>query len=223
MSYWRAVAAIVAKDLTVERRSKETLSAMLIFALMVVVIFDFAFDVRVEDPYQIAPGVLWVAIAFAGVLGFNRSFIMEREGGCIEGLVLTPVDRSAIYMGKFSGNILFMFIMEILILPVFAILFDVAVLNPSLWLIIALGTVGFTAVGTMFAAMAVTTRAREILLPILLFPIAVPVIVASTQATARILDQQALSDAYIWLRLLVAFDIISMVLALLGFEYVLEE
>jgi len=223
MSYWRAVVAIVAKDLTIERRSKETLSAMFVFALMVVVIFDFALDLRVENAHQIAPGVLWVALTFAGVLGFNRSFIMERESGCMEGLVMTPVDRSAIYMAKFLGNTLFMFIMEVLILPIFAILFDVAVLNPSLWLVIALGTAGFTAMGTLFAAMAATTRAREIMLPILLFPITVPVIVASTQATARILDQQTLSDTYTWLRLLVAFDIISIVLALLGFEYVLEE
>ena len=223
MSYWRALVAIVAKDLTIERRSKETLSAMFVFALMVVVIFDLAFDLRVENAHQIAPGVLWVALTFAGVLGFNRSFIMERESRCMEGLVMTPVDRSAIYMGKFLSDILFMFIMEVLILPIFAILFDVAVMNPSLWLVIALGTAGFTAMGTLFAAMAATTRAREIMLPILLFPITVPVIVASTQATARILDQQTLSDTYTWLRLLVAFDIISIALALLGFEYVLEE
>jgi len=223
MTFWRAVSAIIAKDLTIELRTKETLSAMLIFALMIVVIFDFAFDLHPENTCEIAPGVLWVAFSFAGVLGFNRSFITEGEGDCIEGLVLTPADRSAIYMGKFLGNVLFMLVMESMILPIFAVLFGVPVLNPSLWLTIVLGTTGFAAVGTLFAAMAVTTGARDTMLPLLLFPVAVPVIVASTQATGQILGSQGLSEARTWLRLLLAYDIVSIVLALLGFEYVLEE
>ncbi len=223
MRFWRGVAAIVAKDVAAELRSKETLSAMFIFALMVVVIFNFAFELRVENVRQIAPGVLWVAFAFAGILGLNRSFVLEREGGCIEGLMLTPVDRSAIYMGKLVGNVLFMLVMEAFILPIFAVLFDVPILNPALWLVIILGTIGFAAVGTLLAAMAVNTRVREIMLPILLFPIAVPVIIASTRSTGQILDGLPLSETYTWLRLLLAFDIIFTVIALLGFEYVLEE
>jgi len=223
MRFWRGVAAIVAKDVAAELRSKETLSAMFIFALMVVVIFNFAFELRVENVRQIAPGVLWVAFAFAGILGLNRSFVLEREGGCIEGLMLTPVDRSAIYVGKLVGNVLFMLVMEAFILPIFAVLFDVPILNPALWLVIILGTIGFAAVGTLLAAMAVNTRAREIMLPILLFPIAVPVIIASTRSTGQILDGLPLSETYTWLRLLLAFDIVFTVIALLGFEYVLEE
>lgn len=223
MSAWRAVMAIVAKDVAAELRSKETLSTLLVFALMVVVVFNFAFELRVENVHQIAPGVLWVAFTFSGVLALNRSFVLEREEDCIEGLRLTPVDRGVIYVGKFLGNTLFMLAAEACILPLFAVLFDVSVLNPALWLIVVLGTVGFAAVGTLFAAMAVNTRAREAMLPLLLFPIAVPVLIAATKATGQALDGQALSEIYSWLRLLVAFDLIFTILAWLGFEYVLEE
>ena len=223
MSAWRAIKAIVAKDVAAELRSKETLSTLLIFALMIVVIFNFAFELRVENVRQIAPGVLWVAFTFAGILALNRSFVVEREEGCIEGLRLTPVDRGAIYLGKFLGNTLFLLVTEACILPIFAVLFDVSILNPALWLIVVLGTVGFVAVGTLFAAMAVNTRAREAMLPLLLFPIAVPVLIAATKATGQVLDGQSLSEIASWLRLLLAFDIIFIVIAWLGFEYVLEE
>jgi heme exporter protein B len=223
MSAWRAIMAIVGKDVAAELRSKEALSTLLIFALMIVVVFNFAFELRVENVRQIAPGVLWVAFTFAGILALNRSFVVEREEGCIEGLRLTPVDRGAIYLGKFLGNTLFLLVTEACILPIFAVLFDVSVLNPVLWLIMVLGTVGFVAVGTLFAAMAVNTRAREAMLPLLLFPIAVPVLIAATKATGQVLDGQPLAEAYSWLRLLLAFDIIFIVIAWLGFEYVLEE
>lgn len=223
MNAWRAIMAIVAKDVAAELRSKETLSVLLVFALMVMIVFNFAFELRVENVRQIAPGVLWVAFTFSGVLALNRSFIVEREEGCIEGLRLTPVDRGVIYAGKFLGNTLFMLAADTCILPVFAVLFDISILNPVLWLIVVLGTVGFAAVGTLFAAMAVNTRAREAMLPLLLFPIAVPVLIAATKATSQALDGQALSEVYSWLRLLVAFDLIFIVIAWLGFEYVLEE
>jgi heme exporter protein B len=223
MSAWRAVVAIVAKDVAAELRSKETLSTLLVFALMIVLVFNFAFELRVDNVRQIAPGVLWVAFTFAGVLALNRSFIIEREEGCIEGLRLTPVDRGVIYLGKFLGNTLFMLVAEACILPVFAVLFDVSILYPALWLIVVLGTVGFVAVGTLFAAMTVNTRAREAMLPLLLFPITVPVLIAATKSTGQVLDGQPLSEVYSWLRLLLAFDIIFTVIAWLGFEYVLEE
>jgi heme exporter protein B len=223
MSAWRAVVAIVAKDVAAELHSKETLSTLLVFALMIVVVFNFAFELRVDNVRQIAPGVLWVAFAFAGVLALNRSFVVEREEGCIDGLRLTPVDRGAIYLGKFLGNTLFMLVAEACILPVFAVLFDVSILQPTLWLIVLLGTVGFVAVGTLFAAMTANTRAREAMLPLLLFPIAVPVLIAATKSTGQVLDGQSLPEVYSWLRLLLAFDIIFTVIAWLGFEYVMEE
>jgi len=223
MRSWCSVAAIVAKDVAAELRSKETLSSMFIFALLVVVMFNFAFELRVDNVRQIAPGVLWVAFAFAGVLGFNRSFVLERENGCIEGLMLLPVERSTIYLGKFLGNVLFMLIAEALILPIFSVLFDLSILHPLLWLVVALGTVGLAAAGTFLAAMAVNTRAREIMLPILLFPVTVPVMIAATKATGQILDGRPVAELYAWLRLLLAFNLVFTLLAFLGFEYVLEE
>lgn len=223
MSAWRAVMAMVAKDVAAELRSKETLSSLLVFSLMIVVVFNFAFELRVENVRQIAPGVLWVAFTFAGILALNRSFVVEREDGCIEGLRLTPVDRGVLYLGKFLGNTLFLLVTEACILPIFAVLFDVSILSPVLWLIVVLGTGGFVSVGTLFAAMAVNTRAREAMLPLLLFPIAVPVLIAATKATGQVLDGQSLTEVYSWLRLLLAFDIIFIVIAWLGFEYVLEE
>ncbi len=223
MSYWRGMAAMVAKDVLAELRSKETLSAMLLFALMVAVTFNLALELRVDNVLQIAPGLMWVAFVFAGVLGLNRSFAAEQECECIEGLMLTPVDRSAIYVAKSVSNTLFMLTVEALFLPVFAILFRVPVLSPALWLIVFLGTVGFASAGTLFAAVAMNSRAREILLPLLLLPIVVPVLTAATRSTAQILDGQALAEYAPWLRLLLAFDIISVVIAVLSFEYVIEE
>jgi heme exporter protein B len=223
MNFWRGIIAILRKDVLTELRSKETVSTLSVFALLVVVIFNFAFELRVDNVRQIAPGVLWVALAFAGVLAFNRSFLLEREGGCMEGLRLMPMERSVIYVGKLLANILFMLLAEAIILPIFAALFDVPILNAALWMVIVLGTIGFAAAGTLFAAMAVNTRAREVMLPILLFPIAVPVLIASTKSTAQILDGQPLFEIYAWIRLLLAFDVIFIVLALLSFEHVLEE
>jgi heme exporter protein B len=223
MSYWRGVTAMVSKDLMAELRSKEALSAMLLFALMVAVTFNLALELRVDNVMQIAPGLMWVAFAFAGVLGLNRSFAAEQESDCIEGLMLTPVDRSAIYVAHGISNTLFMLTAEVLFLPVFGILFRVPVWSPALWLVVFLGTVGFASAGTLFAAVAMNSRAREILLPLLLLPIVVPVLTAATRATAQVLDGHALAESAPWLRLLLAFDIISTVIAVLCFEYVIEE
>jgi heme exporter protein B len=223
MTHWRGSLGIVAKDVATEMRSKEALGAMLVFALLVMVIFNFALELRVDNIRQIAPGILWVAFAFAGTLGFNRSFASERENACIEGLVLALTDPSIIYLGKLLGNILFMSVAEACVLPVFAALFDVPILNPALWLVIFLGTVGLCAVGTLFAVMAVSSRAREVILPLLLFPVAVPLIIAAVKATGQILDGQRLSETFVWLRMMLAFDVVFTVLAFLGFEYVVEE
>jgi heme exporter protein B len=223
MSYWRGIAALVAKDVLAELRSKEALSAMLLFALMVAVTFNLALELRIDNVLQVAPGLMWVAFVFAGVLGLNRSFAAEQESGCIEGLMLTPTDRSSIYVSKCISNTLFMLTAEALFLPVFAILFRVPVSSPALWLVVLLGTVGFASAGTLFAAVAMNSRAREILLPLLLLPIVVPVLTAATRSTALILDGQSLAAYAPWLRLLVAFDIISVVISVLSFEYVIEE
>ncbi len=223
-SYLRKILAIVAKDVATELRTKEMVSAMFVFSLLVILIFNFAFDLRAENQQAVAPGVLWVAIAFAGMLGLNRSFVLERDRGVLDGLLLAPIDRSAIYFGKMIGNVLFISVVEIIVLPVFMILFNqpVAVL-PWLVGVVILGTIGFASVGTLFSAMAVHTRAREVLLPIMLFPVVVPVMLAAVRLTAAILDRTPFEDVSHWLTLLVVVDAIFIAASFMLFEYVVEE
>jgi heme exporter protein B len=221
--YLGKVGAIVAKDLAAELRTKEILTSMLVFAFLVVVIFNFSFELRNVDMAALGPGILWVSFTFAGILGLNRAFALEKDRGCLEGLMLTPVDRSAIYLGKVTGTFLFMVVMEAVALPIFGILNDVPVFKPALVPVILLGTLGFVAVGIPFAAMAANTRTREVMLPILLFPMVVPVIIASVKATGAVLADQPLSTVSEWLTLLVAYDVIFLVICFLTFELVLEE
>ena len=224
MSYLRKVLAIVAKDVAAELRTREMLSSMFVFSLIVILIFNFAFDLRAENQKTLAPGVLWVAIAFAGMLGLSRSFIMEKDRGSMEGLLLTPVDRSAIYLGKMLGNVLFITVVEIIILPIFMVLFNLpADVLPPLLGVMILGTIGFAGVGTLFSAIAVHTRAREVLLPILLFPVVIPVLLAAVKLTAAILDGVPFAEVRNWFSLLVAFDLIFLALSFILFDYVMEE
>ena len=163
MSYLRKIAAIVWKDVVAELRTKEMFSAMFVFAVLTVVIFNFAFDLRVsgERVRQVAPGALWVAFAFSGVLGLNRAFVLERDRGCLEGLLLAPVDHTAIYFGKMLSTLAFMLVVEALTLPVFTAFFGVSLFDGRLLLVVLLGTLGFAGVGTVLSAMTAQTRARE--------------------------------------------------------------
>jgi heme exporter protein B len=222
-SYLDKVLAIVGKDVAAELRTREVLSSMFVFALLVIVIFNFAFELKVENTGAVAPGVLWVAIVFAGMLGLNRSFITEKDRGCMEGLLLCPVDRSAIYVGKMVGNLLFMAAMEAIVLPVYAAFFNLPVFAPRMLLIVLLGTIGFAAVGTLFSAVAVHTRTREVMLPILLLPVAVPVLVAAVKATGDALASTPPPTEGPWLGVLIGFDVIFLTVAFLTFEYVFQE
>lgn len=223
MQFLRQVLAIVHKDITAELRTKEMFSSMFVFALLTVVIFNFAFALRVADATTIAPGVLWVSVAFAGMLGLNRSFVLEKDRGCLDGLLLAPVDRSAIYFGKMLGNFLFIAIVEAIILPIFSALFNVNLIRPWILLVLLLGTLGFSGVGTLFSAMTVHTRAREVMLPVLLFPVVVPALIAAIKLSAGILDGQAVADMGNWMRLLVAFDVVLIAVSYMTFDYVVEE
>jgi heme exporter protein B len=214
--------AIVRKDLALEKRSREMLSSMFIFGLIVILLFSFSFDLRVERADQVAPGMLWVAFTFAGMLGLARSFVLERDQGCLDGLLLCPVDRSILYIGKMLSNLLFISLTEVIILPLCFALFNLA-FRPLLLPVILLGTIGFSAVGTLVSAMTVHARAREVMLPILLFPIVMPALIAAVKLTAGVLDGQAWSEMRNWLQLLVGFDVIFSVLSYLAFEYIVEE
>lgn len=223
MSYWRAVAAILWKDVRAEMRTKDIFSSMFIFAVLAVVVFNFAFELRVPDMRMVAPGIIWVAVSFAGTLGLNRAFVIEQDRGSLAGLLLAPVDRSAIYFGKMLGNLLFMLVVEVVLLPLVMLFFNLALLTWQHLVVLLLGTVGFAAVGTVFSAMAVNTRAREVLLPILLFPVLVPVLVAGVKMTGGLLDGQSLAEMGNWLRLVVIYDVGFALVAYLTFDYVVEE
>jgi len=223
MSFLRQIVTIVHKDITAELRTKEMFSSMFVFALLAVVIFNFAFELRVADAATIAPGVLWISVTFAGMLGLDRSFVLEKDRGCLDGLLLAPVDRSAIYFGKMLGNFLFITVVEAIILPIFSALFNVNLIQPWILAVLLLGTLGFSGVGTLFSAMTVHTRAREVLLPILLFPVVVPALIAAVKLTAGFLDGRALADMTNWMQLLIAFDIIFVAVSYMTFDYVVEE
>ena len=222
MSFVHKTIAITRKDILSELRTREMLSGMFIFALLVILIFNFAFDLRVDNVQEVVPGALWVTFTFAGVLGLNRSFAPERDQGSLEGLLLSPVDRSSIYLGKTLANVVFMLAIEAIMLPTATVLFDQNLLRPQLLVVVFLGTLGFASVGTLFSAVAVNTRARDVMLPILLLPISIPIIIASVKLTAAILDTGSVTEAGIWWPLLISFDAIFLVVSALIFEYAVE-
>ncbi|MBX5449395.1 heme exporter protein CcmB [Thermogemmatispora sp.] len=219
--FYDQVLAILGKDIRYELRSKQTWLGMGLFALLVFVIFNFAFDLRVENRAAVAPGALWVAFVFASLLGLGRTFAAEREGGSLDRLLLCPVDRRAIYLAKLLGNLLFIAVVELVALPVFAALFSISLFSGELLPIVLLGTLGVAIIGTLFSAMTAVTRARELLLPLLVFPLIVPVVIAAVRATGALM--LVAPNEPPWLGLLVAFDVIFLSLALLTCSYVLEE
>jgi heme exporter protein B len=222
-SYLRALGAIVWKDLAAELRSRELLSAMLVFALLVILIFNFALELDAKTRANVTSGVLWVTFAFAGTLGLNRSMSQEKDRGCLDGLLLAPVDRSAIYFGKALGNLIFMLVVEIIVLPVYSALYNINLFQPGLILVILLGSIGYVAVGTLLASMAVQTRTRDILLPILLFPVVIPVFIAAVKASSGFLQAIPMDEIMPWLNLLVVYDVVFTALSFMVFDYIVEE
>jgi len=221
--FLRSMTAIIWKDLAAELRSRELLSAMLVFALLVILIFNFAMELDAQARESVTAGVLWVTFAFAGTLGLNRSMAMEKDRGCLDGLLLAPVDRSAIYFGKAIGNLIFMLVVEVIVLPVYSILYSVNLFQPGLLLVIILGSIGYTAVGTLLSSMAVQTRTRDILLPILLFPLIIPVLIAAVKASTGFLQGIQMADIIPWINLLIVYDVIFVAIAFMVFDYIVEE
>ena len=203
-SLFRATFAIVRKDLAAEWRSRELFTSMLIFSLLVILIFNFALELDPKTRSNVTAGVLWVTFTFAGTLGLNRSMAVEKDRGCMDGLLLAPVDRSAIYFGKAISNLVFMLVVEAIVLPVYSILYNANLFQPGLLFVILLGSIGYVAVGTLLSAMAVQTRTRDILLPILLFPLVVPVVIAAVKASGGILQGLPLSEIQTWIILITA-------------------
>ncbi|KPL82566.1 cytochrome C biogenesis protein [Thermanaerothrix daxensis] len=223
VSFWQATLAVLWKDLAAEWRSRELLSAMLVFALLVIFIFNFALELQTQLRAGLSAGILWVTLIFAGTLGLNRSLAVEKDRGCLDGLLLAPVDRAAIYAGKALANWVFMLIVAAIMLPLFGIFYNASLVLPGVVLVVLLGAEGYVAVGTLLASMAVQARTRDILLPILLFPVVIPVVVAAVKATGGYLQALPLEEIRPWLNLLGVYDVIFTSVAFMVFDSILEE
>ncbi len=223
MMFWGKVLAIVRKDTISELRTKEVVSSVLVFTILIIIIFNFAFSANHELVKNMAPGILWATFAFAGVLSLNRAFVAEKEQGCLEGLMVCPISRDVIYVGKMVTSLLFMLIIEMVTLPIFTLLFNVNVISLQLIAIVILATIGFVAVGTLFSAIAINTRARELVLPILFLPVVVPVVISAVKASGLAIAGEPWSQLYSWLLILLSFDVIFITLSYLIFGHVIEE
>jgi len=212
------------KDLVVERRSKETLNALVFFSLLLLFVFQFALGPDRERLAAVLPGVLWLGFILSGLLGLGRTFLVERDNDCWGGLLLAPGDKSAVYLGKLAGNLAVMFFVEALVLVLFVLFFNVDLGRalPGLLVVIVLGTLGLAAVGTLFAAMTAQARARELLLPVLLIPVQVPVLLAAVKTTEALLLGEPLGAVAHWITLMIAADVIYLTAGILTFDFVLE-
>jgi heme exporter protein B len=224
VTYAQRAFIVLWKDVLTERRSKAALNALLFFSLLLLFIFQFTLGGDRERLTAALPGLLWLGFVLSGLVGLGRTFLLERENDCWDGLLLTPGDKSAIYLGKVAGNLLLMLIVEVILLALFALFFNVDVGHalPALSLVLPLGTIGFAALGTTFAAMTAHVRAREVLFPVLLLPVEVPVLLGAVKATEAALGGEPLSAVAQWLQLLAAADVIYLVAGLLTFDALLE-
>ena len=215
--------AVVWKDVVLETRTKDTVVSVFVFALLVIVVFNFALNPTPQSVGLVAPGILWVAFTFGGVLGLTRTFAVEKERGGMQGMLLTPVGRDEIYLGKVLSIFVLMIAVEVVTFPIFAVIYDLPLLAPGFIPVAVLATVGIAAVGTLFSAMAVNTRAREVMLPLLFLPIAVPVVVAAVEASGPALAADPWGGALPWLPILAVYDAVFLVVCSLAFGYVVQD
>ena len=224
MSFFKTIQWIVWKDLISEWRTRETMSSMLFFALIVILVFSFSFSMDQEAARQLIAGIIWVAFTFTGIIGLGKSFTSELQNDCLEFLQMCPAPKGAIYLGKVTANFLFMLTVEILLFPLFVLFFNLDVIEAvgTLLIIFFLATLGLSAVGTLFSALTVQIRAREVMLPVLLLPLAVPVMIAAVEATRGALNGDSFTFYSQWIHLLVIFDIIFTVVSFWLFEFILD-
>ena len=224
MAFVTQTAWLFWKDLLLELRRRESLLAMFFFGTLLLFIFHFAFDIALEKAAEMAPGLLWLAIVFSGTLGLMQLFQAERENRCLEALLLSPIDRATIFLSKVLFNLTLMVLLEIVVLPLFWVLFNLTLWErlPFLFLYGLLGTIGFCVLGTLFSAMTLTARGREILLPLLLLPLMIPVILATIRGMEIILRAGDFQESLTWFHLLVGFDLIFLTAGIILFEWVIE-
>ena len=221
----RRVGAIIWKDFTSERRTKANFNAVLFLAVLTLILFGFAMGPDTEALRDVAGGIIWLTILFSGVLAFNRSYEQELEGGSMDSLLLYPGQRRSIFIGKVIANLAFVLLVEAVLVPLATVLYDLplwSVAGPLAGILI-LGTIGFVTLGTFYAAMAARIRAREVMLPLLLFPMLIPLLVGAVEATTAMLAGDVMGDSRVWVRLLLIFDTIFIVICLWAFDFVIEE
>ncbi|MPZ75293.1 MAG: ABC transporter permease subunit [Deltaproteobacteria bacterium] len=224
MQLLREAFLLLRKDLVLELRRRESLLTMFFFGTLLLFVFHFSFDLAPERVAEMAPGLLWLAFLFTGTLGLAQLFQAERENQCLEALLLSPLDRGALFFAKVCFNFILMLLVEIVVIPLFWILFNLHTWNllPQIFLITLLGTAGFCVLGTVLSAVTLRARARELLLPLVLFPLMIPVILATIQCLGAVLRTGEIGEAVPWLRLLLGFDVIFLTLGVLVFDWVIE-
>jgi heme exporter protein B len=221
----RAALLVARKDLTIEFRTRTGIFSAVAFAVLAVVIFFFAWDQTAVRSVDLAPGVLWVTFTFSGLLGLNRSFALEQADRAVDALLGAPVEREALFLGKALGNLVFVCLVQAVAIPAVALFYNLPLggVWPALAGLAFLAAVGLVCVGTLFSAMAVNTRLAELLLPMLALPFFVPIVMPAAQVTARLLAGRPMEEAWPWLRILLAFDLVFLVACTLAFPYTLEE
>jgi heme exporter protein B len=220
----KTAAAVLWKDLRIEMRTRDAVSAAFVFAILVLVVFNFALGGDTPELRRLASGFFWVAFAFSGTLALNRSAAIEKESGAGRALALAPVDAGGVYLGKFCANAIFLIVTQAIVLPLFVMFFDVPVSAERFGYLVAsfvLGAIGFAAPGTLFSVVAANTRMRELMLPLLFIPVAVPALIAAVETTSFALG--GIDEAGFWFKLLVVYDVVFVTASVLVFEYALEE
>lgn len=220
----RTAGVVLWKDLRIELRTKDALSAALVFSVLVLVIFNFALDVNTPELRRLGAGFFWIAFAFSGTLALNRSFALEKESGAGRALALAPVDPAGIYLGKFLANWIFLSVTQVVVLPAFVVFFNVPLAGeraPALAASFLLGSAAFASVGTLFSAVASNTRMRDLMLPLLFLPTVVPALIAAVETTSYALGGS--NSTSFWFKLLVVYDLVFVTASLLVFEYAIEE
>jgi heme exporter protein B len=225
MSFFSQAWAIVRKDLITELRGASTIVSMVLLGLLVVLVFNFGVEPGTAGASLARSGVLWSAFLFSGVIAVGRSFASEKEAGCIDGLLLCPVDRGVIYLGKLIGNLILVFLTGLIILLFWTAIYNVGIGTAwfGLLLLLVLASIGMSTLGTLFAAVAAGVRARDALLTVFIFPLLIPVVIGAAHMTTMLLDGKSLGDAGLWPVILVVYDVVFLAVSFMVFDFVVED
>lgn len=224
MSYFQVIAAIVKKDILMEVRTKQVINAALVFAVLFVVVFSFTMEIGSNMEQKLSGGIFWVSVAFAGILSFNKTIGSETDNGSFEALMLAPVDKSAVFFGKVISNMLFLLLVEVILIPLFLVFYNVNIIgHPLMAAVIILSTYAYSLIGTLFSIISVRTSSKEIMMPVLFLPFMVPVIIAAVLATNVFILGGQIQFSYNWIKLTAVFDIIFTAIIYGIFSLIIED